>query len=73
MSDAAELTYELLKRLHDEFAEFRRELSSIKQRLGSIEQNYATMAADIARINVKLDDIRAGIIHIKTRLDLVDA
>ncbi len=33
MSDTAERTYELLKRLHAEFGDFRGDLSLIKRRL----------------------------------------
>lgn len=73
MSDTAELTYELLKRLHSEFADFRRDMASVKMRLSSLEQHQATMAVDIARINVELDEIRADISQIKRRLDLAEA
>lgn len=73
MSDVAELTYELLKKLHSEFSEFRRDVVSVKMRLSSLEQHHAQMAADMARINSELDDIRSDVSLIKRRLDLVDA
>ncbi len=73
MSDTADLTFELLKRMHGEFGEFRRDLASIKMRLGSLEQNHATMTGDVALINVELDEIRSDITRIKQRLDLVKA
>lgn len=73
MSDTAELTYELLKRLHAEFADFRRDQASIKMRFSSVEQHQATMAVDIARINVELDAIRGDVALIKRRLDLAEA
>ncbi|MBN8806701.1 MAG: hypothetical protein J0I47_00465 [Sphingomonas sp.] len=73
MSDTAKLTYELLKRLHGEFADFRRDMASVKMRLSSLEQHVATMAVDIARINVELDQIRGDVGLVKRRLDLADA
>jgi len=73
MVDTSELTYELLKKLHAEFSEFRRDMSSVKQRLGSLETHYATLSGDIARINVELDHIRHDVSDIKRRLDLVVA
>ncbi len=73
MSDTAELTYELLKRLHAEFADFRRDQASVKMRLGSLEQHVATLSVDIARINVELDHIRGDVGLIKRRLDLAEA
>ncbi|MDP5278827.1 hypothetical protein Q9Q95_07820 [Sphingomonas sp. DG1-23] len=73
MSDTAELTFELLKRLHAEFGEFRRDLASVKMRLSSVEQHQATMAVDIARINAELDEIRGDVALIKRRLDLAEA
>lgn len=80
MSDTAELTFELLKRLHAEFADFRRDMASVKMRLSSLEQHQATMAGDlasihgdIARTNLELDAIRSDVGLIKRRLDLTEA
>ena len=73
MTDTAELTYELLKKLHGEFAEFRRDMASLKVRVGSLEQHYAATAVDIARINIELDDIRGRLGRIEQRLNLVEA
>lgn len=73
MSDVGDLTYELLKRFHSEFADFRREQDSNRARLSSLKQHYATMSGDLAQIRVELDGIRADISRIKRRLDLVDA
>lgn len=72
MADTADLTYELMKRMHAEFGDFRRDLASIKMRLGSVEQQQATMSGDIARINVELDAIREDVSRIKRRLDLAE-
>jgi len=38
MSDTAELTFELLKKLHAEFGDFRRDVASVKMRLASLKQ-----------------------------------
>jgi chromosome segregation ATPase len=73
MSDVADLTYELLKRVHGDIAEIKRELGSNCAGLSSLEQHHATMSGDLAQIRVELDDIRTDISHIKRRLDLVDA
>ena len=73
MSDVAEMTYELLKRVHADVGELKREVVSVKHRLSSLEQHQATLAGDVARINSELDDIRVDISLIKKRLDLVDA
>ncbi len=73
MSDVGDLTYELLKKLYAEFADFRREQASVRARLSSLEQHYATMSGDLAQIRVELDDIRSDVSLIKRRLDLVDA
>jgi chromosome segregation ATPase len=69
----ADLTYELLKRLYAEFADFRREQESVRGRLSSIEQHYATMSGDLAQIRGELDHIRSDVSRIKRRLDLVEA
>ena len=42
-------------------------------RLGSLKQHVATLAVDIARINVELDQIRGDVGLIKRRLDLAEA
>ena len=73
MSDVADLTYELLKRVHADIADLKRENVSIRVRLSSLEQHYATMSGDLAQIRIELDDIRGDISHIKRRLDLVEA
>ena len=73
MSEVADLTYELLKRVHADIGEIKREITSNRARLSSLEQHYATMSGDLAQIRIELDDIRTDISHIKRRLDLVDA
>lgn len=73
MDDVANHTFELLKRFHDEFMDFRREQASNRMPLSSLEQHYATMSGDLAQIRIELDDIRSDIQHIKRRIDLVEA
>lgn len=70
--DVASHTLELLKKFHAEFTDFRREQESVRARLSSREQHYATMSGDLAQIRVELDDIRGDISQIKRRLDLVE-
>jgi len=69
----ADHTLELLKRFHAEFTDFRREQESMRGRLSSLEQNFATMSGDLAQIRIELDDIRTDVSLIKRRLELVDA
>ncbi len=71
--DVADHTLELLKRFHAEFTDFRREQESMRMRLSSLEQHYATMSGDLAQIRIELDDIRGDISQIKRRIDLVEA
>lgn len=71
--DIADHTLELLKRFHAEFTDFRREQESMRLRLSSLEQHYATMSGDLAQIRRELDDIRTDVSQIKRRLDLVEA
>jgi septation ring formation regulator EzrA len=73
MSDVGDLTYELLKRVHSDISEIKREVVSNRARLSSIEQHYSVVSGDLAQIRIELGDIRADISHIKRRLDLVDA
>ena len=71
--DVAQHTSELLKRFHAEFTEFRREQESLRMRVSSLEQHYATMAGDLAQIRAELDFMRGDISQIKRRLDMVEA
>ncbi|HEU0098049.1 MAG TPA: hypothetical protein VFQ67_04665 [Allosphingosinicella sp.] len=71
--DIGEPTLELLKRFHGEFTDFRREQESMRMRLSSLEQHYATVSGDLAQIRLELDGIRGHIAQIRRRLDLVDA
>jgi hypothetical protein len=71
--DVADHTLELLKRFHGEFGDFRREQESMRMRLSSLEQHFATMTVDLAQIRVEMDGMRGDISHIKRRFDLAEA
>ena len=71
--DVAQHTLELLKRFHSEFTDFRPEQESMRMRISSLEQHYATMSGDLAQIRIELDDIRSDVSMIKRRLDMVEA
>jgi chromosome segregation ATPase len=71
--DVASLTYELLKRVHADVADLKRDDAGIRVRLSSIEQHHATMSGDLAQIRIKLDDIRSDVSQIKHRLDMAEA
>ena len=73
MSDIAELTYELMKRLQSDVAEVRREQLSMGLRLAAIEQHLAANQVEIARLSSDVAQIKTDIAQIKRRLDLVDA
>ena len=68
-----EHTLELLKRFHADFIDFRREQDSMRVRVSSLEQHFATMIVDLARIRADMDGIRDDISLIRRRLDLVEA
>jgi hypothetical protein len=71
--DVGDHTLELLKRFHGEFTEFRRDQESMRARLPSLEQHFATMTVDLAQIRVEMDGMRDDISLIRRRLDLVEA
>ncbi|TFI58829.1 hypothetical protein E2493_08185 [Sphingomonas parva] len=71
--DVAEHTLELLKRMHAEFADFRRVQESQNARLSSLEQHVAAMMGDLAQIRMELTGLRTRIERIERRLDLTAA
>lgn len=73
MSDVAELTYELLKRMQADLAEVKREQLSMGIRLSAIEQHLAANQVEIARLSSDVAQIKVDIALIKRRLDLVEA
>ena len=73
MPDVGDLTYGLLKRVHADLGEIKRDLESKGARFSSLEQPHATMAEDLAQIRRELDFIRSDISHIRRRMDLVEA
>ena len=64
-----EHTLELLERFHGEFSDFRREQESVRARLSSLEQHFATVSGDLAQIRHEMDSIRADVSAIRRRLD----
>ncbi len=71
--DVAQRTLELLKLFRAEFTDYRREQESLRMRVSSLDQHYATMAGDLAQIRLELDPIRSDVSQIKRRIDLVEA
>lgn len=69
--DVGEHTLELLKRLHADFTDFRREQESMRGRLSSLEQHFAAMTVDLTHLRVDMDGIRDDVSLIRRRLDLV--
>jgi len=64
MSD--NLVLELLRAIRGDIAEIKTDSIEIKERLGILEQQYASMSR-------RLDLVGGDIEHAKRRLDLVDA
>ncbi len=73
MSDVAELTYELLKRMQGDLADVKREQLSMSIRLSAIEQHLAANQVEIARLSSDVAHMKGDIAQIKRRLDLVEA
>ena len=68
-----DLTLELLKRIHADLADVRREQLSMGMRLAAIEQHLAANQVEIARLSGDMAQVKNDIALIKRRLDLVDA
>ena len=73
MSNTADLTYELLKRMQADLADVKREQLSMGIRLGAIEQHLAANQVEIARLSSDVALIKQDVAQIKRRLDLVEA
>jgi uncharacterized coiled-coil protein SlyX len=73
MTNVGSHTFELMKRLHAEFADMKREQLSQGVRLATIEQHLAANQVEIARLSGDMADVKQDIALIKRRLDLVDA
>tara|TARA_R110002020_G_scaffold10801_17_gene41043 strand:+ start:1339 stop:1545 length:207 start_codon:yes stop_codon:yes gene_type:complete len=61
-----ELIYETLKRMQDVLALHSQYHLKVKERLGLLEQQYASSSRRIDRIDERLE-------HVEKRLDLVEA
>ena len=68
-----DLTLELLKRIHADLADVKREQLSMGMRLAAIEQHLAANQVEIARLSGDMAQVKNDIGLIKRRLDLVDA
>ena len=73
MSNVADHTLELIKRVYSDLTEVKREQLSQGLRLASIEQHLAANQVEIARLSGDMAHAKQSIARIKRRLDLVDA
>jgi hypothetical protein len=71
--DVADLTFELLKGMHADLADVKREQLSMGVRLAAIEQHLAANQVEIARLSSDIAHMKGDLALIKRRLDLVDA
>ena len=73
MSNVAELTYEIVKRMQADLADVKEEQLSMGMRMAAMEQHMAANQVEIARLSSDVAVIKTGISRIKRRLDLVEA
>jgi TolA-binding protein len=73
ISDVAHHALELLKRVHADLTDVKREQSSMGLRLASMEQHLAANQLEIARLSGDMQQVKSDISLIKRRPDLVDA
>ncbi|HEY0445462.1 MAG TPA: hypothetical protein VGD19_03315 [Allosphingosinicella sp.] len=73
ISDVANHALELLKRVHADLTDVKREQSSKGLRLASMEQHLAANQLEIARLSGDMQQVKSDISLIKRRPDLVDA
>jgi chromosome segregation ATPase len=67
MSDQrGDLVLEMLRAIRGDLAEVKVDLAELKQRVGLLEGQYASLSA-------RVDRIAGDVVQIKRRLDLVDA
>lgn len=64
---------ELLKSIHSDVADVKREQLGAGLRLATVEQHLAANQVEIARLSGDVAQIKADVHLIKRRLDLVDA
>ena len=73
MKNAADHTLELMKRMHADLTDVKREQLSQGNRLATIEQHLAANQVEIARLSSDMAHIKQGVSRIERRLDLADA
>jgi hypothetical protein len=73
MSNVADHTLELIKRVYTDVTDVKREQLSQGLRLATIEQHLAANQVEIARLSGDMAHVKGDIALIKRRLDLVDA
>ena len=73
MSNVAELTYEIVKRMQPDLADVKEEQLSMGLRMAAMEQHMAANQVEIARLSSDVAVIKTDISRIKRRLDLVEA
>ncbi len=73
MTNVADHTLELMKRMHADLTDVKREQLSQGLRLATIEQHLAANQVEIARLSGDMAHVKKDLVLIKRRLDLVDA
>lgn len=73
MKNVADHTLELMKRMHADITEVKREQLSQGVRLATIEQHLAANQVEIARLSGDMAHVKQSVSRIERRLDLVEA
>jgi hypothetical protein len=73
MSNVADHTLELIKRIYADLTDVKREQLSQGVRIATIEQHLAANQVEIARLSGDMAYVKQDIALIRRRLDLVDA
>ena len=73
MSNVADHTLELIKRIYSDLTDVKREQLSQGVRIAAVEQHLAANHVEIARLSGDVAHMKQDISLIKRRLDLVDA
>jgi hypothetical protein len=73
MSNVADHTLEMIKRIYADVKDMRREQLSQGVRLATVEQHLAANQVEIARLSGDMAQVKQSIARIERRLDLVDS